>query len=180
MHRIDGDGHVDNLFVEGNPATGQEATRVTADWLNAVQEEAAAVIEEAGLTLSKPNNAQLLAAIQALIAGAVSGLDSAPAPIRLTFMGEAGAVTNLISVLAAVDGHITEIGAKLGSGTSLSVTIKKNAGTVGTLTATTSYSSINSGLSNVDVYVHSVISVDTASPVGSPTDLMIQITFAPL
>lgn len=29
---------VDGLFHEGNPATGQKGTKVTADWLNALQE----------------------------------------------------------------------------------------------------------------------------------------------
>jgi len=73
MHRIDGDGHVDNMFVEGNPATGQEATRVTADWLNAVQEEAVAVIEAAGLALDKEDNTQLLAAIMSILSSVATG-----------------------------------------------------------------------------------------------------------
>ncbi len=72
MHRIDSVGAtIDNQFTEGNPATGTPATRVAATWLNAVQEELAAVIEGAGLVLNKPNNAQLLEAIQALATGAV-------------------------------------------------------------------------------------------------------------
>lgn len=29
---------VDGLFHEGNPATGEKGTKVTADWLNALQE----------------------------------------------------------------------------------------------------------------------------------------------
>ena len=73
MHRIDGDGNVDNLFVEGNPATGQEATQVTDDWLNAVQEEIAAVIEAAGLTLDKEDNAQLLAAVMSILSSVATG-----------------------------------------------------------------------------------------------------------
>src|ERR1700741_4778153 len=70
MHRIDGEGAtVDNKFTEGNPSTGAIATTVTADWLNATQEEICAVILAAGIALNKPNNGQLLAAIQSLIAG---------------------------------------------------------------------------------------------------------------
>lgn len=65
MHRIDGDGHVSNTFTEGDPGLGVRATQVTADWLNAVQAEIAAVIEAAGITLSKPDNNQLLDALQA-------------------------------------------------------------------------------------------------------------------
>lgn len=74
MHRIDGDGHVDNTFVEGNPATGQEATRVTSDWLNAEQEEITAVIEGEGAELDKEDNGQLFAAIQSLHKGDILGL----------------------------------------------------------------------------------------------------------
>lgn len=67
MHRIDGPyATVDNKFSEGNPATGVEATWMTDDWANSVQEELAAVIEAAGIVLDKPTNTQLLTAIQAM------------------------------------------------------------------------------------------------------------------
>lgn len=74
MHRIDGPGATtDNRFTEGNPATGLPATVVTADWANAIQEEVARVIEEAGLTLTKANNGQLFTAISNLIAAGGGG-----------------------------------------------------------------------------------------------------------
>lgn len=85
MHRIDGPGAtVDNKFTEGDPITAVPATEVTDDWLNSVQEEIAAVIESAGLTLSKVNNAQLLAAITAKITAAIP---SAPADASETVKG---------------------------------------------------------------------------------------------
>lgn len=59
MQRI---GTDDGLFVNGNPATSTLGTVVTADFLNAVQEEIAGVIEEAGVELD-PENQQQLAAI---------------------------------------------------------------------------------------------------------------------
>ena len=71
MYRIDADGHIANKFTDGNPQTGQQATLVTADWLNSVQEEVAHVIEFAGIALSKPVTTQLRQAIVALIAGVV-------------------------------------------------------------------------------------------------------------
>lgn len=72
MHRIDGPGAtVDNKFTEGDPVSAVPATEVTGDWLNAVQEEIAAVIVSAGLTLNKANNAQLLAAITQKITAAI-------------------------------------------------------------------------------------------------------------
>jgi hypothetical protein len=36
MDRID---TTDGLFHEGNPSSGIKGTKVTADWLNAIQEE---------------------------------------------------------------------------------------------------------------------------------------------
>lgn len=50
-------------FTGGNPQAGQAATIVDADWLNAVQEEIAHVIEQAGLVLSKTDRTQLWQAI---------------------------------------------------------------------------------------------------------------------
>lgn len=72
MHRIDGPAAAPGgLFTEGDPNVGTPATVVTDDWLNAVQTELENVATAAGAALSKPNNAQVLQAIQALIARAV-------------------------------------------------------------------------------------------------------------
>lgn len=68
MHRIDGAGHQNNLFTEGDPQTATPATTVTDDWLNAYQEELCYVIEQAGITLNKADNTQLRQAIQAMLA----------------------------------------------------------------------------------------------------------------
>ncbi len=64
MHRIDGAGHVDHQFVAEDVDALRAPTEVTAEWLNAVQEELIAVIEEAGIDPSKLDNGQLLAALQ--------------------------------------------------------------------------------------------------------------------
>lgn len=69
MHKIDGAGHVNNTFVTEDVATNRPPTEFTADWFNAVQAELVNVIEGAGLALSKPQNTQLLTAINALIKG---------------------------------------------------------------------------------------------------------------
>lgn len=63
MHRIDGPGHLLNQWTQGDPVTGVEPTEVTADYMNAVQEEIAAVIEATGASLNKADNAQLFQAI---------------------------------------------------------------------------------------------------------------------
>lgn len=69
MHRIDGAGHVGNLFVTEDPAMNRPPTEVTAEILNAFQEEIAAVIEWRGVALDKLNNAQLRDVIKSLIGG---------------------------------------------------------------------------------------------------------------
>ncbi len=66
MHKIDGPGHLNGQFVNEDPALGRAPTLVTADWLNAVQNELVAVVEAAGLALDKANSTQLLGALRAL------------------------------------------------------------------------------------------------------------------
>lgn len=48
MHRIDGAGHVGNMFVSEDPATNRPPTEITEGWLNAVQEELAAAATKDG------------------------------------------------------------------------------------------------------------------------------------
>lgn len=68
MHRIDcPTATPDNKFTEGDPTIPVAATTVTADWLNAVQEELAAVILAADAPLDKESNTQLRDALLALI-----------------------------------------------------------------------------------------------------------------
>ena len=64
MFRIDSEGAtLDNKFTEGDPSLGVPATVVSADWLNAVQEEISNVVETNGLVLNKANSGQLQAAL---------------------------------------------------------------------------------------------------------------------
>lgn len=64
MFRIDSEGTtLDNKFTEGDPSLGVPATVVSADWLNATQEEIAGFIEYNGITLNKANSGQLQAAL---------------------------------------------------------------------------------------------------------------------
>ncbi|QWL64921.1 hypothetical protein [Aeromonas jandaei] len=73
MHRIDTStaqkdkfGEGKNGFTAGDPQTGTPATEVSADILDAMQEEIAAVIEDddSGASLDKSNNKQLVSAIK--------------------------------------------------------------------------------------------------------------------
>ncbi len=66
MHKTDGAGHLNNTFVNENPSTSTPASIVDAAWLNAVQAEIVNVIEAAGITLNKANNAQLLQALKSI------------------------------------------------------------------------------------------------------------------
>lgn len=68
MHRIDSAGAtVGGMWTEGNPSTGTPATEISADWMNAVQEEIIAVLSAAEIAPVKSSNGQLLAAIIAII-----------------------------------------------------------------------------------------------------------------
>ena len=53
-------------YQGGNPSTGQAATELSFDAMNALQEEIAAAIEGSGAALNPASNGQLLAAIRAL------------------------------------------------------------------------------------------------------------------
>lgn len=55
------------FFTGGDPLAGIQPTTVSADWLNAIQEELAAVIEFPGITLDKAAHNQLLTAIISII-----------------------------------------------------------------------------------------------------------------
>jgi len=62
------------FFTKGDPATAVPATTVSADFLNAVQEELAGLFLAGGFTvndLSKTNNAQILSALKRLFAAHV-------------------------------------------------------------------------------------------------------------
>lgn len=81
MHRIDSVGTAVAIptpgvvggtvgyFTEGDPGTGTPATRVSADWLNAVQEEILAVLTRAGVTADKTVRTQLRDSIETLVRG---------------------------------------------------------------------------------------------------------------
>ncbi|MFV0422052.1 gp53-like domain-containing protein [Oleidesulfovibrio sp.] len=64
MHRIDSQGATaEGHFTEGNPTIPEPATVVSADWLNAVQDEILNVLAEADIQPDKAKNAQLKEAI---------------------------------------------------------------------------------------------------------------------
>jgi hypothetical protein len=77
MHRIDNTTAAKTLpqplapgapgyFTNGSPLTGEAATVVEADWMNAIQEEVSFVIETSGLVLSKTDRTQLYQALTRL------------------------------------------------------------------------------------------------------------------
>ena len=122
MHRIDtSTATPDNKFTEGDPTVPVAATTVSAEWLNAVQEELVAVITGAGLELQKSDNGQLWKAISQLITDAKPGLATKAKP-GLVQVGGGLNITpeGLLSVLAA---SVTQAGiVQLASGLSDSTT----------------------------------------------------------
>lgn len=83
MHRIDGPGHVANQFTEGDPSIGQQATMVTAAFMNDLQENIARACELAGIPLVKGDFGQLYAAMLAIAAGAAGSGGGAVPTTRL-------------------------------------------------------------------------------------------------
>jgi hypothetical protein len=70
MHRIDGPGATPgHLFTEGDPVGGVEATTVTDDWLNDVQEELISILTAAGIAPVKGTQTQVLEAIRTIMGG---------------------------------------------------------------------------------------------------------------
>lgn len=64
MQRTSASGSVAGLFSPGNPALGQLATQLDADWYNDLQENICRFIEAAGIVLSPGDYSQFAAAIQ--------------------------------------------------------------------------------------------------------------------
>lgn len=105
MHRIDTDGTVESrptppaagslvgYFSDGDALTGTSGTVISAAWLNAVQEEIASVILEAGLSLDKTATDQLKdAIIQIITDRAIAGTVGSSAN-RFVVTTAAGTVT---------------------------------------------------------------------------------------
>jgi hypothetical protein len=68
MHRIDGaTADSNNRFTIGDPTNSIPATKVSAEWLNDVQENLSKFIEAQGITLEKGNWDQLTLAVQAAL-----------------------------------------------------------------------------------------------------------------
>lgn len=93
-------------FTNGNPGTSTPATVVDADWLNMVQEELMNIVAAAVITPSKTTRNQVLAAINALIAGATgAGAIQAQAGNYVAAGGTANAITATFT--PAVGAHVT-------------------------------------------------------------------------
>jgi hypothetical protein len=65
----DGNGE----FTDGNVAGNVQPTELMAAWFNSVQRELLAVLKEAGITPDKTNDAQLIEAIQQILATGIAG-----------------------------------------------------------------------------------------------------------
>lgn len=78
MHRIDSSGAATSLptpaavgtpgyWTDGDAASGTPATVIDPDWLNSIQEELVAIVLASGLSLSKTDRAQVLAALRKIL-----------------------------------------------------------------------------------------------------------------
>ena len=92
MQRIstETDGHFKN-GVRGV----QRGTKFNAEWCNAVQEEIATFIEEAGITLDASNNSQLYAALLAILAAGIVAGNIEVRNGHIDLIGEGGSRSEL-------------------------------------------------------------------------------------
>lgn len=79
-------------FTEGSAAGGIPATLLRAAWLNAIQRELVAVIEDAGLSLDPNDDTQLRAAIRGLLQGKLNANATAVAATKLATARTIGGV----------------------------------------------------------------------------------------
>lgn len=163
MHRIDtSTATSDGLFTEGDPLVPTPATVVSADWLNAVQEEIVNTLSAAGIAPNKTDNTQLVTAI-----GIISGagrlqkswtLSAAVAPGgTLTLPDSMQYVVGADVLMLACDGVIldkdnySEVGTpgSLSSSVTLSFTAPSGSRMLAVLLATSGVgSSVSGGVSD--------------------------------
>lgn len=70
MHRVNGPGNVAGHWVADDPENNVPGTQITAEFMEAMQEEIAAVVESRGKVLNIANNHQLLDSIMEIASGA--------------------------------------------------------------------------------------------------------------
>jgi hypothetical protein len=105
MQRINSN---DGFFHDGDPFNGVQGTMVTADWLNAAQEEIATVIAAAGLALDPAQHDQLLEALVTVFATLQSpeftGTPKAPTPPTNDNSTRIATTAHVKAAIAAVPG----------------------------------------------------------------------------
>jgi hypothetical protein len=107
MHRIDGPGAtVDNKFTDGDPVGGIQATMVTDDWLNDIQENVIAVLAAGGVTPTKGRAADLIDSIKAIVASQkpFRNVEILSAPGSGTWTRPAGVTKAFVKVVGAGGG----------------------------------------------------------------------------
>lgn len=103
MHRIDGPGAtVDNKFTDGDPVGGIQATIVTDDWLNEMQEELMSILAAASIAPVKGTQNQVLKAIRSLGVGSVGAASN----VRMS--------VNIVSASAPLTADQIVVGTALG------------------------------------------------------------------
>ncbi|SHJ39976.1 hypothetical protein [Fibrobacter sp. UWP2] len=91
MLRTNGEDHVNHMFSDGVPEQGKFATVINAEWLNAVQEEIAQFIEQAGITLDGSHPHQLYDALLAIF---MAGIEVGGSGINISGIDGTTNITN--------------------------------------------------------------------------------------
>lgn len=118
------EGAVVGYFKDPDPSLGSLGTKITADWLNGIQEEITGVIAEGGLTLDKSSRTQLKDAIVQIVqdnstddaevldlisANAISGTVGATDSRLPVSSGVGGQTVKATQVECSTDGQIGNV-----------------------------------------------------------------------
>jgi hypothetical protein len=177
MFRIDGPGHVGNLFTQGDPSIGQRPTKITAEWLNAVQEEIAFAVTEAGLVLNKANPHQLYAAILAIAAGAAGAGGGAVPTTRQVLAGgiaTGGGDLTADRTITVAKASAAEVLAGVNDAKAITP-LALAGGAGGSLMAGTGYKTVFGLLFQWGTYT---VSANASATITFPTSFPTQCTFA--
>lgn len=138
MHRIDGPGAtVDNKFTDGDPVGGVQATVVTDDWLNDIQENLMALLVAAGVPPTKGRAQDLLDSVKGRLIGVQTFSASG------TYTPTSGTKSIVVEVLGGGGG---------GGGSALTTAGQASAGSGGS-SGSYGKGKISSGFSGVSIVV---------------------------
>lgn len=157
------------FFTDGDPSGSVPATVVSADWLNAVQEEMCFVVTDSGATLSKTDRTQLKTAIDSIVSTAIAAANTKKIEVRQTAVSSAVDSSGYASYITIGTGLAVNLAA-----TSVPVILTASNGSdsngqvdrVGSISADTTIGSLTGSTTN---YLYADIAANGTVTLGATT-----------